>query len=72
VLATLCSEPADVPTGEALVHPQRGLGPMEWPDPDGTDFHQPPDGDPDEVRHFMKRGWAQKWPCEEVWVARRA
>jgi SAM-dependent methyltransferase len=30
-----------------------------------------PDGDPDEVRYFMRRGWAQKWPCEAVWVARR-
>jgi SAM-dependent methyltransferase len=94
VLAILCSELANVPTGETLVHPQRGLRRMEWPDPDGTDFHQPhgeriallrdtgfelealhelyaPDGDPDEVRYFMKRGWAQRWPCEEVWVVRR-
>ncbi len=31
-----------------------------------------PDGEADEVRYFMRRGWAQKWPCEEVWVARRA
>jgi SAM-dependent methyltransferase len=30
-----------------------------------------PEGDPDEVRFFMPRGWAQKWPCEEVWVTRR-
>jgi SAM-dependent methyltransferase len=30
-----------------------------------------PDGDPDEVRYYMRRGWAQKWPCETVWVARR-
>ena len=30
-----------------------------------------PDGDPDEVRHYLRRGWAQQWPCEEVWVARR-
>ena len=30
-----------------------------------------PDGDPDEVRYFVRRGWAQQWPCEEVWVARR-
>jgi SAM-dependent methyltransferase len=30
-----------------------------------------PDGDPEEVRYFGLRGWAQKWPGEEVWVARR-
>ena len=30
-----------------------------------------PEGDPEEVRYFMLRGWAQQWPCEEVWVARR-
>ncbi len=30
-----------------------------------------PDGDPDEVRYYLRRGWAQQWPCEEVWVARR-
>ena len=26
---------------------------------------------PGELRYFMRRGWAQQWPCEEVWVARR-
>jgi SAM-dependent methyltransferase len=30
-----------------------------------------PEGDPDEVRYYMRRGWAQQWPGEEVWVARR-
>jgi SAM-dependent methyltransferase len=30
-----------------------------------------PEGDPGEIRHFKLRGWGQKWPCEEVWVARR-
>ena len=30
-----------------------------------------PDGDPDEVRFFMRRGWARRWPSEEVWVARK-
>jgi SAM-dependent methyltransferase len=30
-----------------------------------------PEGDPVEVRYFMPRGWAQQWPPEEVWVARR-
>ena len=82
------------PTGETLVRPQRGLHRIEWPDPDGTDFHQSSQRDgpaaarhglrgrgaaravrarrrPDEVRYFMRRGWAQQWPCEEVWVARR-
>jgi hypothetical protein len=31
-----------------------------------------PDGPPDEERFFLRRGWAQRWPCEEIWVARRA
>jgi SAM-dependent methyltransferase len=31
-----------------------------------------PDGDPGEVRYFSPRGWAQRWPSEEVWVARRS
>ena len=30
-----------------------------------------PEGDPEEVRYFGLRGWAQRWPCEEVWVACR-
>ena len=30
-----------------------------------------PEGDPTEVRYYKLRGWGQKWPCEEVWVARR-
>jgi SAM-dependent methyltransferase len=31
-----------------------------------------PEGDDDEVRFFIRRGWARRWPCEEVWVARAA
>lgn len=30
-----------------------------------------PDGPADELRHFVIRGWARRWPCEDVWVARR-
>jgi SAM-dependent methyltransferase len=30
-----------------------------------------PEGPPDEVHFYTKRGWAQRWPDEEVWVARR-
>jgi hypothetical protein len=30
-----------------------------------------PDGPADERRFFVLRGWAQRWRCEEVWVARR-
>jgi SAM-dependent methyltransferase len=94
VLAILCSPLSEEPAGEMLARPQRGLGRIEWPDPDGTDFHQPhgerikllrdtgfelealhelyaSDGDPEEVRYYIKRGWAQQWPGEEVWVARR-
>jgi SAM-dependent methyltransferase len=31
-----------------------------------------PEGDEDEVRFFVRRGWARRWPGEEVWVARKA
>ena len=31
---------------------------------------QAPEGD-EEVQFFVPRGWARRWPCEEVWVARR-
>jgi SAM-dependent methyltransferase len=30
-----------------------------------------PDGPEGEVRFFVSRGWAQRWPSEEIWVARR-
>ena len=93
LVETLCALEEE-PAGERLARPQAGLGRIEWPDPDGTDFHQAhgdwikqlretgfeiealhelyaPDGDPDEVRYYVRRGWAQSWPCEEVWVARR-
>jgi SAM-dependent methyltransferase len=94
VLVMLCSPDSEEPAGETLVRPQRGLGRIEWPDPDGVDFHQPhgermrllhdtgfdvealhelyaPEGDAGERRYYVLRGWAQRWPCEEVWVARR-
>lgn len=94
VLVPLCAPRGEDPLEERLLFPQRGLGRIEWPDPDGTDFHQPygeriallretgfevealhelyaPEGDPDELRCFIHRGWAQRWPCEAVWVARR-
>jgi SAM-dependent methyltransferase len=32
---------------------------------------QAPEGDADEPRFFLTRGWARRWPCEDVWVARR-
>ena len=32
---------------------------------------QAPEGPADEWRHYAPRGWAQRWPCEEVWVARK-
>jgi hypothetical protein len=32
---------------------------------------QAPEGDDAEPRFFLTRGWARRWPCEEVWVARR-
>jgi SAM-dependent methyltransferase len=31
-----------------------------------------PEGPEDEVRFYARRGWARRWPAEEVWVARRA
>lgn len=30
-----------------------------------------PEGDDAELRFFVRRGWARRWPCEEIWVARR-
>jgi SAM-dependent methyltransferase len=30
-----------------------------------------PEGPEDDVRSYVRRGWARQWPCEEVWVARR-
>lgn len=30
-----------------------------------------PEGPDDELRFFLRRDWARRWPCEEVWVARR-
>ena len=95
VLAILCAPPSEEPSGDTLVRPQRGLGRIDWPEPDGTEFHQPhgervrllrdtgfeiealyelyaPDGPPDEVGYYVRRGWAQEWPGEEVWVARRS
>jgi SAM-dependent methyltransferase len=94
VLAMLCAPPSEEPVGETLVRPQLGLHRIEWPEPDGIDFHLPhgemvrhlgetgfqvealhelyaPAGDPHELSFYMRRGWAQRWPCEEVWVARR-
>jgi SAM-dependent methyltransferase len=32
---------------------------------------QCPEGPDDEVRYFVSRGWARRWPCEDVWVARK-
>jgi hypothetical protein len=29
-----------------------------------------PDGE-NEVRFFLDRDWARRWPCEEIWVARK-
>jgi SAM-dependent methyltransferase len=31
---------------------------------------QAPEGD-EEVQFFVPRGWARRWPCEDVWVARK-
>jgi SAM-dependent methyltransferase len=33
---------------------------------------QAPDGPADEVRFYVRRGWARNWPAEDVWVARRS
>ncbi len=30
-----------------------------------------PEGAEDEQRFYLVRGWARRWPGEEVWVARR-
>jgi SAM-dependent methyltransferase len=35
------------------------------------ELYPPPGGDPGELRHYATRGWAQRWPCEEIWTARK-
>lgn len=35
------------------------------------EVYAPPGGDPDEVSHFVTRGWSQQWPVEEIWAARK-
>ncbi len=30
-----------------------------------------PEGPDDEVRFYMRRGWARRWPAEDLWIARR-
>jgi hypothetical protein len=29
-----------------------------------------PEGQVDEVRHYLQRGWSRSWPSEKIWVAR--
>ena len=41
ILAMLCAPMSEEPTGETLLRPQLGMHRIEWPDPDGTDFHLP-------------------------------
>jgi hypothetical protein len=94
VLVPLTAREDEDLVGETLVRPLRGLGRIDWPDPDGSDFHQAhseriallrdsgfeieamheiyaPDGPPEDIQYYAPRDWALKWPCEEVWVARR-
>jgi SAM-dependent methyltransferase len=35
------------------------------------ELRAPDEGDHAEVRYFVSRGWARRWPSEEVWVARK-
>lgn len=37
-----------------------------------TEVYAPDDdgADPDEVVHYARRGWARRWPVEEIWSAR--
>ena len=60
VIAMLCSPLSDTPAGETGFEVEA--------------LHElyAADGDPSELRYYMRRGWAQQWPCEEVWVARRS
>ena len=30
-----------------------------------------PEGPDDELRFYMRRGWARRWPAEDLWIARR-
>jgi SAM-dependent methyltransferase len=35
------------------------------------ELYPPAGGDPEEFRHYATRGWSQRWPCEEIWTARK-
>jgi SAM-dependent methyltransferase len=35
------------------------------------EVYAPDGGASDELRHYATRGWSQKWPVEEIWVARK-
>ena len=49
------------------------LGDTGFTDVGLRELYAPDDGgDPDEVRFYVTRGWAQRWPCEEIWTARKA
>src|SRR3954468_14218440 len=35
------------------------------------EVYTPEGGDPEELRFYTTRGWSQRWPCEEIWSARK-
>lgn len=48
------------------------LGELGFTDVALREVYAPTGGDPDEVAHYATRGWSQRWPVEEIWVARAA
>src|SRR5215210_1722354 len=54
IIDSLCSPLEDKPTQETLLRPQFGMHRIEWPDPDGTDFHLPHG---EMTRHLAETGF---------------
>ena len=50
----LCAPMSEEPAGETLLRPQFGMHRIEWPDPDGTDFHLPHS---EMIRHLGDTGF---------------
>ena len=75
----------DVPASDRLLRPYFGMHRVEWSGDDSVEFHlrgcgfeveslieiRPPDGSTTRYSHVTLE-WAQRWPCEEAWKARKA
>ena len=78
--ASASSAPSSACTGPTGETPRPGLAPpprkMRALRDTGFEVEalhelQAPQGPEDERRYYLVRGWARRWPGEEVWVARK-